>query len=420
MLALLALFAAYFVFYFLHRGAPAFTYWDESIYINASRAYLSSTKPYPNPEHPLLGKQLLALGMKIFGDNPTGWRFFGILAGALTNVLACYLIWLLSQRWGVAVFVGILLFFDPLLFVHFRMGLLDPPLAAFLMLSAALACRWSLSERPTVAGLLPVAVALGLALSVKLLTLFIIPLVIGLVAYRLYREPARRRDILPAVLLLGMLPPALLILDYLLQGYDFSEAFELIVFNFKWHSTAKSMEVLTSRWYEWLYIGNPLWYYQKPLEGGRFQAMLATGNLILWVGAELLALYAVIRRRRQAEVIFLALIILAQFGIYFRKPHTYIHYMTEIVPFLFVLMGVGIGDLFDRYEDRYRRILHVDLGIFAAISFLAFWNYWPYVSGQDMTREQFNKVSHVPVAAPVKPTAAPSPLPASPKPTPTP
>jgi dolichyl-phosphate-mannose--protein O-mannosyl transferase len=291
-------------------------------------------------------------------------------------------------------FVTVLLFSDPLLYVHLRIGLLDPPLTAFLLLSAILACRFSLAPAPKLASLIPLGLVLGLALSVKLLTLLIIPLVLGLVLYRLRRERARKRDYCLAALLLLGLPPVMVIGGYLLQGYSFRETYDLLVFNFSWHSTAKSWDQITSRWYEWLYIGNPLWYFNRTVDGDHSRVMLATGNLILWVGAEVLALYALFRKWRRPEVLFLAALILVQLGIYARKPHTYIHYMTEILPFLYVLMGVGIADVFDRCENRYRRVLQFDFALFGLISFLTFWNYWPYISGKPVTREQMRKAGH--------------------------
>ena len=385
----IALFAVALAFYLYFAQFPTMTYWDESIYVNASRAYLSSHKPYPNPEHPLLGKQLIAAGIRMFGDGPIGWRFSSTCFGAFSISLIAYLVWLLTERPKLAVFCALLvLFSDPLLFVHFRMGLLDPPLIALFLLSAALAIHFYLSPGVGWGKVLGLGVTLGLALSVKLLTLFIMPLCLGLVWLKLRGEKKLVSGWWKAGLLLLALPVLIVVLGYLAQGYTVKEAVDLLIFNFKWHSTAKSMDIITSRWYEWLYIGNPLWYFTRPFGEGKFEAMLATGNLILWIGAELLALYAVIRYRKRPEIIFLALMILAQFGVYIRKPHTYIHYMTEIIPFFYVLMGAGIGDLFDRYEDRYRRILQIDFAVYGILCFAVFVNYWPYVAGKPLTTEQ--------------------------------
>ena len=47
-----------------------------------------------HPEHPPLGKMLIAAGSLLFGDNPLGWRAASVLAGAVT--LTAVLAWSLA------------------------------------------------------------------------------------------------------------------------------------------------------------------------------------------------------------------------------------------------------------------------------------------------------------------------------------
>src|SRR5262249_40909873 len=64
--------------------------YDEQCYVSSARAFLSGTGD-TNPEHPPLGKLLIALSMKAFGDNPFGWRSASVLAGAAIVVGMFYL-----------------------------------------------------------------------------------------------------------------------------------------------------------------------------------------------------------------------------------------------------------------------------------------------------------------------------------------
>jgi dolichyl-phosphate-mannose-protein mannosyltransferase len=48
---------------------------------------------FTNREHPLLGKQLLALGIALLGDNPWGWRLVPTLFGALALYAAMRALW---------------------------------------------------------------------------------------------------------------------------------------------------------------------------------------------------------------------------------------------------------------------------------------------------------------------------------------
>jgi dolichyl-phosphate-mannose--protein O-mannosyl transferase len=79
-------------------------------------------------------------------------------------------------------------------------------------------------------------------------------------------------------------------------------------------------------------------------------------------------------------MLFLAVAI--QFFLYTRKPSTYLHYMTEILPFLFLLFGVALADLFARYGTKYRTLLLADLGVFYLGALVVFWNYWPSIWGR--------------------------------------
>ena len=57
-------------------------YFDEVHYLPAAREFLT-LGTFINREHPLVGKELIALGIALFGDNPWGWRLLPTLFGTL-------------------------------------------------------------------------------------------------------------------------------------------------------------------------------------------------------------------------------------------------------------------------------------------------------------------------------------------------
>jgi dolichyl-phosphate-mannose-protein mannosyltransferase len=143
---------------------------DESYYVNAARRLLgwsvSAGNPYadapagfdPNSEHPPLGKVLVAASMRVFGDDPLGWRFPSLVAG-LVVVLAIYLLVRSTGRgpW-IAVYAAGVAMLDNLLMVHSRIATLDVLFLAPLLVGAVLTMRrqwiWA-------------GVACGLAILVK-------------------------------------------------------------------------------------------------------------------------------------------------------------------------------------------------------------------------------------------------------------
>ena len=186
---LLTLLGLGYFFYFFHQvGLADQTYWDERIYVNAARAYSESAKPFPNPEHPPLGKQILALGMELWGDNPQGWRFFAALSGAISGCLVVAIVFFFTHREGVAAFVGALFFLDPLLYLHFRLGMLDPPLLVFFLSATYCAIRFWKDPKASLAWVYGLGIFSGLALTTKLLPLVLLPVPWLLVLDRLRRE----------------------------------------------------------------------------------------------------------------------------------------------------------------------------------------------------------------------------------------
>ena len=119
--------------------SPEKFYFDEVHYVPAARQMLEQVarEPMLNPMHPPLAKQMIALSINTFGDNPLGWRYPGTLFGALA-IVAVYLGGLaLFRAQGPAISASLIAFCNQMLFVQSRIAMLDISALAFSLFAVA-------------------------------------------------------------------------------------------------------------------------------------------------------------------------------------------------------------------------------------------------------------------------------------------
>jgi predicted membrane-bound dolichyl-phosphate-mannose-protein mannosyltransferase len=168
---------------------------DEVYYVDGARDLLkygvevSGSKP-EFIVHPPLGKWLIALGIKVSGDNGFGWRFTTALVGSLMILLVALIAHRLFRSAPLTGLASALMAIDGLALVHSRTALLDNFLAFFILLASYL----FLTKRYWWTG-----IALGLALATKWSALYFIIAfgVIGL--YRAFTHHSGRDVIKPTL-----------------------------------------------------------------------------------------------------------------------------------------------------------------------------------------------------------------------------
>ena len=159
--------------------------------------------------HPPLGKWLIALGEKAFGNNEFGWRFPAAVAGLLMILILIRVAYRMFRSIVLAGAAGLLMTLDGFQFVLSRTSLLDIFLGLFILMTfaamvldrdhyrrrllGALDQGWQPDrKRPVIVPwwLLVSGVTFGLACGVKWSALFFAPFFAALVL--LWRAQARR------------------------------------------------------------------------------------------------------------------------------------------------------------------------------------------------------------------------------------
>lgn len=148
------------------------TIWDEYYYVTTAYQF-NHYLPALITVHPPLGMWLISIGMKIFGDNSFGWRIVPDLAGVLLLILVYVFTKKLSLSRSAAVIASILLSVDFMHFMITRMASLESTLAFFAILSVFFLYCYTEARRngesfnATLRYLLPCALSIALAISIK-------------------------------------------------------------------------------------------------------------------------------------------------------------------------------------------------------------------------------------------------------------
>lgn len=317
-------------------NTPDKFYFDEVHYVPAARQMLApatrqmpappTSEPMLNPMHPPLAKQLIALSIRGFGDNPLGWRYPGVLFGSLA-IVAIYLCGLaLFAAQGPAIASALIAFFNQMLFVQSRIAMLDIFGLAFGLLSVAAFMHGFRKSRPQFWFALAGA-ASGLAAACKWSGLFELATCIVIVAAIRLMQSWRTRfadsnavdwyrpDLWPdfkphRFATCFVLVPILVYLSTFvpLYGFSFPDILEAQRRIFADNTTAAiAGHTYMSAWPSWPFLIRPVWYLFDKVGDDRIAAVVLLGNpLVLWSALPALALCLrdwVVARRYDAFLI---------------------------------------------------------------------------------------------------------------------
>lgn len=258
-------------------------YFDETWYVPTARALIKSGEML-HQEHPPLAKLLIALGMRIFGDNPFGWRAMSALFGALTLVAMLLWSFALLRNVGQALWVCATTGFDFFVYVQARIAMLDIFLMAFCALGLAF-FTFSLKEeesaRRSFVYAMLMGASFGFAGACKLSGFFPLCGVVGvrlllglLQHWRVRFEEPRASDFFApgawgaltlgkSLLALGVAPFLAYFASYLPQMLHEGTILEFFA------SQRRMIAIMTgvsaghpysSLWFDWPIMARPVWY----------------------------------------------------------------------------------------------------------------------------------------------------------------
>jgi dolichyl-phosphate-mannose-protein mannosyltransferase len=244
---------------------PAQPVFDEQYYVPAAQSILQDHGT-DRTEHPPLGQLIIASGIRLFGDNPFGWRFFSVLFGDI-GVFLFYLICLrLKIPRKYAYLAAFLLSFENLTFIQSSLAMLD-----VFSLTFMLAAFWFyLRGNYLSSGLMT-----GLAALAKLTGLLALPVIVlhWLITNRRELKPLFTQILAAPAALLGLMP----LLDFAVWHKWLSPFSQLsTMLQLSSGSTfAKYPSEMLSRPWEWVFKPEILTYWIEP----HYLAMISP---VLW------------------------------------------------------------------------------------------------------------------------------------------
>ena len=119
-----ALGLASFLFFLWNIGTPKDYGIDEFIFVPAANALLAHA-PDPDPEGPPLGKLIIAVGIKVLGNNSVGWRVASAAFGSLTLVGVFFWVCLLADSYSAALTAALLTLLNNFVYIFSRTALLE-------------------------------------------------------------------------------------------------------------------------------------------------------------------------------------------------------------------------------------------------------------------------------------------------------
>jgi len=296
--------------------------------------------------HPPLGKWLIGIGIKLFGNNEFGWR----ISAAVIGTVCVLLIYLIANQLFNSLFLSnvaaALMALDGLYLVMSRVALLD----IFLMFFILLAFYFLLKEYLWLSGFM-----IGLAVATKWSAVFFIPFLILLTINIRVLEPARwikrigQFVFVPFFVYLASWSGWI----FTSNGWDrksgsniFTSLWNYHVEILNFHRNLTESHSYSANPWSWLIIGRPTsFFYETPTNCGASscsQEILAIGTPILWwvgVFAITITLGFFITNRNHTSAVILAGIASSYLPWFLIQSRTtFYFYAITILPFLILAL----------------------------------------------------------------------------------
>lgn len=410
-------------------------YFDEIYHARTAYEHLHFLEVY-EISHPPLGKELIAVGIAIFGMTPFGWRFSGTLFGVLMVPLLYVFAKRLFDGKSRYAFIATFLFtFDFMHFTQTRIATIDVYGVFFIIAMYYYMYKYYVmsyntsSLKKTFLPLLLCGIMFGLGSAGKwidiyagggLAIIFFVSLHHRYLEYKYAKQglttfntdgletglsliqKARFEEIvdtfknktiktilfcIPAFIIIPLVIYYLSFIPYMINVEDPYTLNRVLwdaqVFMFSYHSGLTAGHPYSSQWYEWPFMIRPVWYYKGEGQAeGMYSTIAAFGNPAVWYSALVGTVYGILSYaldwiKREKVLFFLIVAFASQYlpWVLITRATFLYHYFAS-VPFIILILVYIIRKM----EQRHKKFKYVTYALLAltAILFVVF---YPALSG---------------------------------------
>lgn len=382
------------------------SYFDEIYHARTAYEHLRGVYPY-EVSHPPLGKEILSLGIVLFGMTPFGWRCMGALFGVAMLPLMWDLLRRMFRDDRVALCGAALLAFDFMHLTQTRIATIDSFATLFILLMYLFLYRYFTEGK--LRHLAACGVTFGIGAATKWTCLYagaglgvlwaLHWVFSGVRAHRAGdgRRYARRLlgNIGFCLVFFVLVPGMIYYASYYPYGAArglhgagmyFTREYATIVlenqrFMFTYHAGLVATHPYSSRWWQWLLDLRPILYYLSYGDGTVSTIGAFVNPLLCWGGLLALPVLAYRAWKRDRTALFILVGYLAQVlpWVFISRLTFEYHYFAAT---LFLVLALGY--VFDRLRRRgYLGIVYA----FTAANGVLFALFYPVLTGVTIPRD---------------------------------
>lgn len=384
-----------FIIRIIHIDYPMGITWDEIYHVKATQSLLHGEGYFI--DHPPFGRQLIALGILIFGDKTLGWRVVQAICGTMLIPLSYFLGKKILTYEYAGLLTAFFVSFDLLFLTYSRVGLADIFLIFFIVLSFLFFTH--ASEKDSKWFYILSAINTGLAISIKWTALILFPMFLLWL-----RAKGKLNKNLISKLLFIMLALITYTATFLSEDVNFkyvNKKYHAKITSYpeavySWHKLALSSHTRknlshsdSSKWYTWPLMYKPVWMHFKVIDNTNKKAtcIVALGNPVIWWLATLAVLFqlCLLKYKKDKITFFLLSSYLISFLPYalIKRPMFLYHYLTTYFFSLIILEHTFVS----LYKEK--GFMKPIIEFLSVVIVLVFFYLYPFVNAYPVSYSQY-------------------------------